>query len=411
MDLFTAAKSVSIVDIYNQYCQASKKLKGRKSIAVTCPFHEDKRPSLNLYPNNSFYCYSCKKGGSNVDLVMEILKLDAVSAAKKICEDFHVDYEERYPNSGRQEDPNKKGLIEANRILANFFHLSLAKAPNPKYFADRGLSNIPEDYLLGYCPTGKVFHDIGKAKELGLGNDNGECIFAGRYIVPIRDVHNIVIGFIGRLPDDQVDDNHPKYINSCNSSVFRKREVFFNPGCLLEKSDSVIVVEGVFDALSYIAAGVTNVVSPLGSSLSDVHLELLRKATGKTIVLAFDRDEAGVLASKKAILYARNLRLGMSVSDFKGCKDANELLIKEGAQILANSTQYLPVPEYVIQQYENNKMLDTLAGQEKLWTAFAKILGCKERERFCPINTAYTPVAYDHYWSLFRKTLAAHPIK
>lgn len=412
MDLFTAAKSINIIDVYNQYCGETKKIrKGHKSTAVTCPFHEDKRPSLNLYPNNTFYCFSCQKGGSNVDLVMEVLHLDKVSAAKRICEDFHIEYEDRYQSKSPDES-ERRGLLETNRILANYFHTCLAKAPNPKYFEDRGLSNIPDEYLLGYCPEGRIFNkNVETAQRLGFSNERGECVFAGRYIVPIRDIHNVIIGFVGRLPDEKVDDFHPKYINSCNSKVFRKREVFFNSGCLLEKSDAVIVVEGVFDALSYIASGVTNVISPLGNSLSDSHLEILRKFTNKTVVLSFDRDEAGVLATKKAICYAKNLRLGISIGDFKGHKDANELLIKEGPAAVSASTQYLPAPEYVLKQYEDGNVLNSLAKQEELWTVFAIMLGSKEREKKYPMNTAYTPVAYEHYWSLFKKVLAANPVR
>lgn len=414
MDLFTAAKNVSIVDIYNFYANGNKKKGkiGRKSVAVSCPFHEDKHPSLNLYPNNSFYCFSCKKGGSNIDLVMEILKTNAITAAKTICKDFNIEYEERHSVYAKNDAAaaEKKGLIESNTILANFFHSHLSKAPNPKYFEDRGIGSLVDGYLLGYCPEGKIFNDVQRAVDQGLGNEKGECIFAGRYIVPIKNIHGVIIGFIGRLPDDKVDENHPKYINSCNSSVFRKREVLFNSSSLLDKTDNVLVVEGVFDALSYIAAGVTNVISPLGCSLSDEHLKTLRRFSQKTIILSFDRDEAGTLASKKALFYAKGLRLGVAVSDFKGCKDVNELLISEGPEYVAGSTQFLSAPEYVIKSFQDSKTLNTLPGREKLWTSLAKIIGYRGREKTFPINEAYSEPAIDYYWSLYEQVVAANPI-
>lgn len=426
MDLFTAAKSVSIMDVYARYSGFSGKIrKGRKSTAVTCPFHEDKHPSLNLYPNNTFFCFSCKRGGSNVDLVMELLKIDNVAAARRICEDFGVEYEDgtRQPQSKRTPvDAERARLIKTNEILAKVFRMELQKAPNPKFFEDRGLYDpiVADKYMFGYCPTRKLFNKVELGKELGLCDDNGVCVFAGRYIVPIKDIHGTIVGFVGRLPDEQVDDAHPKYINSCNSALFNKRETFFNAECLLDKSDTVLVVEGVFDALSYISVGVTNVISPLGCSLADgnvadkkgkTHLQILRRFTEKTVVLAFDRDEVGEKATQKALGYAKNLRLGVLVSDYKGCKDASELLQKGYPHELSQAIKYLPAPEYVVQQYEKAKLLDTLEGQERLWTVFAKLLGNEKRKETYPINMAYTERAYDHYWDLYHNVVAMHPLQ
>lgn len=416
MDLFTAAKSVSILEVYKAYGPKTKMRKGRKSIAVPCIFHEDNHPSLNLYLNdNSFFCFQCHRKGSGIDLVMELLHLDNISAAKRICQDFGVEYEDVKTKNMSPEAQaiadSKKELLELNTALSKCFHLSLAKAPNPNYFHDRGLGSLVDAFELGYCPKGRLFNKIEKGMSYGLCNESGECVFAGRYIVPIKDIHGMIIGFIGRLPDEEVSDSKPKYINSCNSALFRKREVFFNAQSLLSDSDKILIVEGIFDALSYIAAGVTDVISPLGLSLSDNHLEILRKFTRKTIILAFDRDKPGIEATRKALCYSKNLRLSVLISDYKLCKDANELLIKEGGAYLATATESLSAPEYVLKVFEAGSALDTLQGHERLWTVMAKILGYEERKDLYPINKAYTPVAYRHYWSLYDKTVATHPIK
>lgn len=413
MDLFTAAKSVDIIDVYNHYSAKTAKMrKGRKSTAVTCPFHEDKRPSLNLFPNNTFFCFSCKESGTNIDLVMKLLDVDNVTAAKRICEDFGIAYDEQIGRHKREvnDQSNAKGLLETNKLLTSYFHAWLQKAPNPNYFHDRGLGKLVDEYELGYCPKGKVFNKPEVAQRYGLGNDKGECVFAGRYMVPIKNIHGIVIGFIGRLPDEEVDEAHPKYMNSCNSDVFRKREVFFNAPSLLGKSDSIIVVEGVFDALSYIAAGITNVVSCLGSSLHDKHIEILSKFSGKT-VLAFDQDEPGREATEKAIGYAGNkLRLGILVNGYESFSDVNELLVAKGADAVRRAIQYLPAPLFLIKEYEKRGLLDTLDGQEKLWKAFAKMLGYEPKKDLYPLSPAYTPVTYEYYWGMFEKAKNAHTL-
>jgi DNA primase len=249
---------------------------------------------------------------------------------------------------------------------------------------------------------------VAKMKSYGLVNDKGESVFAGRYIVPIKNINGIIVGFIGRLPDSEVDDRHPKYINSIDSALFHKRAVFFNPQGLMEASSEVIVVEGVFDALSYIAAGVKNVVSPMGCSLSDAHLKMLKafskKGTGKTIVLSFDKDEAGTIATERAIGYIRDLRVNVSAADFKGKKDANDVLLSLGSSYLAQTASAsVPAPEYIIDLYKSTKRLDTIQGKENLWRVLAKFLGSYERDYrdSYPLNQAYTPVTFNLFWKKY----------
>lgn len=439
MDLFdTANIEVSILDIYGKYVNPVNKTwkKGKRNnyVNVRCPFHEDRRPSLYLYDNNMWYCFSCgqEEGVShdNVGFVAKLKNIDRTSAAKIICSDFGKTYDAPKPKhrycggrngaSPEEEAYEKQFLANMNQRLANLFHSYLASAPDRDYFKKRGLGSLVDEYLLGYCPQKSLFKPdtkpevIATLKEHGICNDQGESVFAGRYIVPIRDMAGTIVGFIGRLPDSEIREGRPKYLNSCNSALFNKRKVFFNPQGMMTDSDKVFIVEGVFDALSYIAAGIKNVVSPLGSSLSDEHLKILKyrvaRRVGKTIVLAFDRDEAGYEATERAIGYIRDMRVDIATGDFKGKKDANELLMSFGAaQVGSILTQSVPAPEYLISRYATTGLLKAISGQEKLWCALAKFLGSNEqgyRDRY-PLNTAYTPVTFGIYWGKYRKAIDA----
>ena len=418
MKLFEAAKTVNIIDIYERI--TGKKPKAtKKGAMVNCPFHDDRRPSMSLYSDkNTFMCFACHEHGSSVDLVMKLKGLGNREAAEWICEEFGVDYEKPHVSSvaeprNESDETPAETYLKVNATLAAFFHANLPHAPNPRFFEERGVGSLEEEYCFGYCPKGVIFTKNAElAVKLGYGDDKGECMFAGRYIIPLRDFKGNVIGFEGRLPDAEVDESHPKYMNSRNSPVFNKRGVFFNAQALFSKdSDEIIVVEGVFDALAYIASGVRNVVSPLGCSLSDKHLEILRK-TGKKVVLGFDRDDAGRQATAKALRYSKNLRVAVLVADFKGQKDANAVLLSEGAGYLATATSNLPSPDYLLRAYDRAGVIDTAEGQEGLWDALAAAIGSREpefRDKY-PLNMAYNPVAFNRFLGKFDKLLENYPL-
>ena len=423
MKLFEAAKTVDIVEVYKKYTGNDKVRKGKKSTVAPCPFHEDKKPSFNMFPDNGFYCFGCGEHGSSVDMVSKLKNVDASTAAKMICSDFGVQYEDSWrdqPTAARAAGIPESFYRETNKRLLQVFESELKTAPDPQYFAKRGIGALAGEFRFGYCPKAQIFgtkdpKKIEKAKEMGIGNDAGHCVFEGRYIVPILDVMGDPIAFIGRLPDAEVDEMHPKYMISANSCLFKKRMAFFNQKALSAKgteNEDLYVVEGVFDALSMIAAGIRNVVCPFGNSLSDEHVEMLRKS-GKNIVLAFDDDKAGEEATIRALGYARGLRLFVLNNTMKPAKDMNEVLVrykKAGVQSLVDS--YLPAPEYMIRSFESNSNLDTLGGQDALWEKFAKMLGSNKAgyEEKYPRNLAYLPCSFEYFWGLFDKTIKAHPL-
>ena len=151
-----------------------------------------------------------------------------------------------------------------------------------------------------------------------------------------------------------------------------------------------------------------NVVSPLGCSLSDRHLDILRKIPDRTVVLGFDRDEAGERATRSAIRYMKDLRVSVLTADYRDQKDANSLLLAEGASYLAGAVSSVPAPEFLIA--EAAPKLETVDGQEALWVAVASSIGSREaayQDRY-PINTAYTPVAFNRFWAKFDKAISAN---
>lgn len=417
MKLFEAAKTVDIRDIYERYCDKIKKIKkGKSSYAVKCPFHNDRNPSFNIYPNNTWYCFSCKESGTGVDLVMKAKGLDALEAAKLICKDFGVEYEDgvaTYADSGNKtvEELTKQAnaLLDLNDYMAKVFVNFLQTAPNPKYFDDRGVGSLKASHQLGYCPGKPLFKDIEKGKEYGLCDDKGVCVFHDRYIIPIVSFSERVIGFIGRATPEAEAAGAPKYLISANNLIFQKRKVFYNPNGLRTKDDGVYVVEGVFDALAMIASGIENVVCPFGNSLSDQQLEAFRKH-GKDLICAFDADQSGKEAKWKLFRYAKGIKVLTPVGDMQGCKDAGEIAEKFGPEAVVDAySSVQAAPDFLLEQMKAKGLFDTEDGQEKAWEYLAKVIGAEAQEFNAkyPINIGYTPMAFKRYWKRFYE-LALH---
>jgi len=150
--------------------------------------------------------------------------------------------------------------------------------------------------LIGYAPRGysrKLDIRGNVAKELGLINERGREFFAGRLIIPIFQHSGKVIAFAGRTL--KKDSSLPKYVNSPESSIFKKNSTlygFYQSKETILKEKKAIIVEGYFDVISLHQIGVKNAVAPMGTSLTENHAKIIKRHT-ESPILMFDGDSAG----------------------------------------------------------------------------------------------------------------------
>ena len=133
--------------------------------------------------------------------------------------------------------------------------------------------------------------------------------FRGRLMFPILDAQGRVVAFGGRL----IGSGEPKYLNSGESPTFIKGRTLYGLSWAknaIRRSDRAILVEGYFDCVRLMMAGVDDVVAPLGTALAEPQAELLRRYTSN-VYLLYDSDTAGLKATFRA--GDELLRLGMSV--------------------------------------------------------------------------------------------------
>jgi DNA primase len=281
-----------------------------------CPFHQGKDPNFAVSPRGSYVCFVCHEKGDVFSFVQKRLGLNFVEAVKYVGEKSGVEVKEISRDRPAGPDPREK-FWEINAAAADFFARTLwqdgAGAPAREYLASRGLGrDVADRFGLGFAPK-----DVSllRAHLSTLGFDDARQVEAGLVVVreegseprprfrnrlmfPISDSQNRVIAFGGRV----IGEGEPKYLNSAESPVFVKGGTLYGLNWAkhaLRRDDRALLVEGYFDCIRLLAAGVESTVAPLGTALTEAQAELIRKYT-KTVFLLYDSDKAGLKATFRA---------------------------------------------------------------------------------------------------------------
>jgi DNA primase len=135
---------------------------------------------------------------------------------------------------------------------------------------------------------------------LAAQRDDGQISprFRGRLLFPIHDLRGRAVGFGGRL----LGPGEPKYLNSPETEIFHKGKQLYNlhqAKMTIRKEETVLLVEGYFDVLRLVLAGVEHVVAPLGTALTPDQAILLKRFV-KDATLLYDSDRAGLQATFRA---------------------------------------------------------------------------------------------------------------
>ncbi|MCK0534427.1 MULTISPECIES: DNA primase [unclassified Anaerobiospirillum] len=311
---------IDLVKLVNQFINLKK---SGADYTCCCPFHNEKTPSFHVNPRRqTFTCYGCNEWGNAIDFVMKYKNIGFVDAVEELSRfaGLEVEYEE---GSGRQfdsEKANKKAYELMDRVAA-YFTDALNRNPEAmKYFTEqRALSpELITRARLGFAPDSwdyvarEIARDPSEYRELvELGiqvdrvEDDGRHVcksfFRGRVMFPIFDIKGRIIAFGGRV---FANDFGPKYLNSPETKIFKKRKELFGLYETLQatrnRPEKVVVVEGYMDAIALRQAGFNNIVATLGTAITADHLKTLFRYTGK-VICCFDGDEAGKKATWRAL--------------------------------------------------------------------------------------------------------------
>ena len=313
--------AANIVDIVGDYVTLRRK--GVNYVAC-CPFHNEKTPSFVVSPAKGlFKCFGCGKGGNAVTFLMEHESLTYPEALKMVAKRYGIEvHEKEFSEEEVRRNDDRESMFALNGWAAEYFanylhHEAEGMNVGMSYFRrTRGLTDATiRKFGLGFCPAkgdrmSQAALAAGYKREflvstgLSLVSERDGALydrFRDRVIFPVHNISGRIVAFGGRTL--RTDKAVAKYQNSPESEIYsKKRELYglYFAKKAIQQLNFAILVEGYLDVISMHQAGIENVVSSSGTSLTTEQIRLLGRFT-KNITVIYDGDAAGIHASLRGI--------------------------------------------------------------------------------------------------------------
>ena len=313
--------AANIVDIVSDYVTLRRK--GVNYVAC-CPFHNEKTPSFVVSPAKGlFKCFGCGKGGNAVTFLMEHESLTYPEALKMVAKRYGIEvHEKEFSEEEVRRNDDRESMFALNGWAAEYFanylhHEAEGMNVGMSYFRrTRGLTDATiRKFGLGFCPAkgdrmSQAALAAGYKREfllstgLSLVSERDGSLydrFRDRVIFPVHNISGRIVAFGGRTL--RTDKAVAKYQNSPESEIYsKKRELYglYFAKKAIQQLNFAILVEGYLDVISMHQAGIENVVSSSGTSLTTEQIRLLGRFT-KNITVIYDGDAAGIHASLRGI--------------------------------------------------------------------------------------------------------------
>lgn len=355
------------IDIVALISEKVKLTKAGKNYKGLCPFHSEKSPSFFVTPDLGRYkCFGCGESGDAFTYLQKTENLSFAESLRELAARAGITLES-VPLT--QEDHRKDRLKEILSLSKEFYHYLLQSHDVGQtartYCTQRGVTQetirlfglgvSPDswDSLMHYL-VGKKGFDPTEVLDAGLAirSPKGHFYdrFRNRLMFPLTDKRGQVVGFSGRLLDN--DAKEAKYINSPETLLYHKSDLLFGYSQLstsIRQSEEVVVCEGEFDVISSFQAHVSNVVAIKGSALSLSQIQLLSHSV-RRICLALDADSAGIEATKRAIALVKEsgVDVNLRVIPVSGGKDPDDIARSSPSKWREMVQKNISVYEYLI---------------------------------------------------------------
>jgi len=359
----------SVISRYVTLTKAGSSYKGR------CPFHKDDTPSFWVSPDKGlWHCFGCSEGGDLFAFLMKIEKLSFPEAVERLAAEAGVTLSKRTDNV-------REDLFAINIEVARWFEKNLTNSAGGRrgreYLINRGYPEETwERFGLGYAPAGghslqkrfagkygtKALVDLG----LLIERDDGSAYdrFRDRVIFPIFDLSNRPIAFGGRA-----FAGDPKYLNSPKTRLFDKSGQLYGLSWTrdtLREKKMAVLVEGYTDVISLHLAGITNAVGSMGTSLTHGQADLLGRFA-EEVVISYDRDLAGGMASLRGMSILRNRGLSVRVARLPQGEDPDSLVRRDGAEEMLKAVDAaIPFHMFYIESLKERHDTASITGKEAI---------------------------------------------
>lgn len=346
--------SVNIVDVIGEVVQLTKA--GRNFLGL-CPFHGEKTPSFNVVEDKQFYhCFGCGRSGDVFKFIEDYRGVSFMEAVQIVGDQVGIRVQTLPPSQSRpQQADEKQPFYEIHQEAAKFYHAILMTTKMGEearqYLYDRGLDDVVlRHFQIGLAPaegnyllqsvSGKFSENILADSGLFHISDRGIMYdaFQDRIMFPLSDDTGRVIAFSGRLWRESAEGAKPqgKYKNSRGTLLFNKSYELYHldkAKQVAKKNHELYLMEGFMDVIAAYRAGIENAVASMGTALTQEHVAHLSKFT-KKVILAYDGDKAGRLATAKALEVLEKQEV--EVVQIPDQMDPDEYLNKNSPQALAD---------------------------------------------------------------------------
>ena len=346
--------SVNIVDVIGEVVQLTKA--GRNFLGL-CPFHGEKTPSFNVVEDKQFYhCFGCGKSGDVFKFIEDYRGVSFMEAVQIVGDQVGIQVQALAPSQSRgHQADGKQPFYEIHQEAAKFYHAILMTTKMGEearqYLYDRGLDDeVLRHFQIGLAPaegnylyqsvSGKFSENILADSGLFHISDMGTMYdaFQDRIMFPLSDDTGRVIAFSGRLWREPAEGAKPqgKYKNSRSTLLFNKSYELYHldkAKQVAKKKHELYLMEGFMDVIAAYRAGIENAVASMGTALTQEHVAHLSKFT-KKVILAYDGDKAGRLATAKALDVLEKQEV--EVVQIPDQMDPDEYLNKNSPQALAD---------------------------------------------------------------------------
>ena len=329
-----------IVDVVGSYVQLTRK---GANLFGLCPFHSEKTGSFSVSPDKQiYYCFGCKRGGGVINFIMEEENLSFPDAVRFLAKRAGMEVPEE--DGDREAGRRRQRLLDLNRDAARFYYQMLQQPEGRavQEYLDRrkirratavnfGLGASLDAWDALILAMTKKGYTKSELLEAGLAvqNRNGGLYdkFRNRLIFPVIDVRGDVVAFGGRV----LDKSEPKYMNSQETPVYSKRRVLYGLNLAKKsKRSNIILCEGNIDVVTLHQAGFDNAVASMGTALTVEQTRLLSRFT-KELVLCYDNDNAGKIATERALEILNNSEFSVKVLQLPRRRTEDGELVKQDA--------------------------------------------------------------------------------
>lgn len=335
--------SISISDIVGKYVEL--KQSGANFFGL-CPFHQEKTPSFSVNNQKRIYhCFGCGASGSALNFLMNYKELPFKKALVELAQEAGISLPSNFNlKKIKKQESEKEKLVALHQRAAQVYHQALLKSSptgQDYLFKQRSFSSqIIQRFYLGYAPSKwdtlfQLFKEappilLEKSGLFGKGKQGFYDRFRDKIIFPIFDVKGQVIAFGSRV----LDDSKPKYINSPETPIFKKKEVLYGLNLAVEslrKKGFAYVVEGYIDTIAMHQAGFNNTVAPLGTAFSQSHIQVLSRYAQEAVLL-FDGDDAGKKAAFRSLDEALSVGFSVKIVNLPNNLDPDDFIKERGVK-------------------------------------------------------------------------------